>query len=650
MNEEKYSTSLWLLIVWVGAVLLGFTWSSYESFDTPKEALIKIGVAVLGGVVLLRWLQRRTIRFVWHPLTGLALAFWGWGWLSLLVSSHRLLTFHAQLFALHLILLLVFVPVLLSERGDLDHFWRTVSMLGGVVAAVAVAQWAGLDFEHGLQFQPHWLQLPKVEIYSTIGNANYLAAVLAFLLPVTIASAAAWRRQAAGSAHEGASPDKMRQDRRAPVLLLWTSVVVSIAALLLTRSKGGLAAAGVGMVVLWVIWGVSHRWSTTKMVLTGAVGVGLAGLSLALMFWLAPTLGADWEKLVNRAWNDPSVKGRVLMWETTMEMAAAHPIVGIGTGTFGAQYQPYRAVVFDRLPDPASVYPAKEHSYDEAGNAHNDWLQLAAENGIVGLILFSAVVIYYFVGGIKLIMSENGSNVVSTISFSNHLPFPAAVASPSLLCGLLAGMAAMLTHALVDFPLHQPAATLLFWLGLATVVAAGGRPKAWPLPEWMASTAARRSAGGAIIVGIGLLTVQAVRPVIAGVYQREAWLLMTDRHWAEAIPAIRTGLRWEPCHPELTLYLGVASYNQGDLEGSRAAYERYQLLYSDFQTLYNLGLIAVRERRLDQAERYFREALRYKPTLAQAAMALALVAEQMGRPDEARRYRRQALQLRDAGA
>ena len=372
-------------------------------------------------------------------------------------------------------------------------------------------------------------------------------------------------------------------------------------------------------------------------------GLGLAGLLLSLLLWQAPSLGAEWHKLLNLSWDDPSVKGRLLMWHTTLEMAAAHPILGIGTGTFGAQYQPYRAMVFDRLADPAATYPASEPSYDEAGEAHNDWLQLAAENGLVGLALFCGLAILCFMGGLNLLMGK-------TASLKNPAPLAPCSLSPPLLCGLLAGMSAVLTHALVDFPLHQPAAALLFWLGVATVVAMGGRPMAWPLPAWLTAKAVRQGMGAVVVTGVGLLMVQAVRPVIAGAYQREAWQLMNGRRWAEAIPVIRKGLRWEPSQPDLTLYLGVAAYQQGDLEGSRAAYERYQSLYSDFQTLYNLGLIAVRQRRLDQAERYFREALRYKPTLAEAAAALALVAERTGRPDEARRYRQQAIKLGNAGA
>jgi O-antigen ligase len=625
VNEREGKTSLWLLIGWVGSVLLGFTWRSFESFDTPKEALIKVGIAILGGIVILRWLKGRTIRVVWHPLLGMGLAFWGWGWLSLLVSPQSLLTVHAQLFALHLLLLLVLVPLLLPRRDDLERLWLGVLFFGGIVAALAVAQWFGLDYEHGLRFLLRRSPLPKVEIYSTIGNSNYLAAVLAFLFPVTIALAAG------------------EKTTRVRAVMLWGCATVSIAALLMSRSKGGLVAVSVGLAVLWLVWGFSYRWSKKRLFLTGVGGLGCAALLLSVMMWQVPSLGAEWNKLLHLSWNDPSVKGRLLMWNTTLEMAAAHPIIGIGTGTFGAQYQPYRAVVFDRLADPAAVYPAREHGYDEAGHAHNDWLQVAAENGVVGLGLFAGMVLLCLMAGLKLLM-ERPASLTGPLPVTPH-PLPS-----SLLCGLMAGMTALLAHALVDFPLHQPAAVLLFWLGMATVVAAGARPVMWPLPAWLTAKVVRWGASGVVVVGIGLLVVQAVRPVIAGAYQRQAWVLMTGRHWAEAIPVIRAGLRWEPSQPELTLYLGVAAYQQGDLEGSRAAYERYQSLYSDFQTLYNLGLIAVRQRRFDHAERYFREALRYKPTLAEAAAALALVAEQTGRPDEARRYRQQAVRLREAGA
>ena len=624
MRESQDGWVTWLLIGWVGVVLLGFTWYSYESFNTPKEALLRTGITVWAVVVLVRWMQAGLIRFAWSPVVGLAWLLWGWGWLSLTVSPHRTITIGTEWFGLHLVLLTILLPAVLGRRDELRRFWIGTAVIGGVVGAIAGAQWCGLDYEHGIQWRPHQALVQKIGIYSTIGNPNYLAAVLVFLIPVMMALAAGEKRA------------------RSRAAVLWGCTVIATIALVLTRSKGGLVAACVGCLVLLVVWGMCHRWSKKRLILSGVGGVGCAVLSLSLMLWQMPLLGSDWQTLLSRSWNDPSVKGRLLMWKTAMEMVAAHPVIGVGTGTFGAQYQPYRAMVFDRIDNPATIYPASEHSYDETGDAHNDWLQLAAENGIVGLGLFIALVFYVFLGGLRLIMGQVRSPSGASRLVEGTFP-------PDLLCGVLAGISAILIHALVDFPLHQPAAALLFWLGLATIVAAGGRPLNWPLPVWFASRAVRWGMGGIAVLGAGLLVSQAFRPVIAGAYQRDAWVLMSEKQWAAAIPVIQRGLWWDPLQPDLTLYLGVASFQEGDLGGSRVAYERYQLLYSDFQTLYNLGLIAVRQRQFDQAERYFREALRYKPTLAEAAAALSLVAEQMGRPDEARRYRQQAVQLRDAG-
>jgi len=649
----------WLLILWVAGVMLGFTWRSFESFNTPKEAILKSGIVVLSAVVGLRWLKEQAFQLVWHPIVIAGAALWMWGWFSLIVSPQSVETIRAQWFALYLLSLLVLVPVLMDRRGDLERCWSGIVISGGILGLVAVAQWFGFDFLQGFRLSPAGsLPVPKVEIYSTIGNSNYLAAALAFLLPVTIALATGGSGKQIPASGRTAIPSPGADKRGGPApsarypspfaLLLWGCAALDAAALLLTRSKGGLVAALCGLAALWLFWGYGHGWPRKRFIVTGVWGIGLSVGLILLLNWQMPSLNAEWQKLLRLSWDDPSVKGRLLMWNAATEMVKAHPVVGIGTGTFGGQYQPYRALVFDRLPDPAAVYPASEHSYDEAGHAHNDWFQVASENGMVGLALFILFVICLFVGCVKLLrgtaVSQANAASICPLPFTPH-PAPSHV-----LCGLLAGMAAMLMHALVDFPLHQPVAVLLFWLGAASIVAVGGRRVNRPLPPRLTPRFVQWMGRGMIVLVAGLLVIQAVRPLVAGAYQRAASEMMNGRQWAAALPMIEGGLRWEPLQPELTLYLGVVYYQLGNLDGSRAAYIRYQSLYSDYQTLYNLGLIAVRQRQLNQAEAYFKEALRLRPTLAVAATALALVAEQTGRPDEASRYRQKAVQLGNAGA
>jgi O-antigen ligase len=649
--------SLFLLIGLVSGVMVCFTWRTYESFNTPKEAVLKIGTLLLGTVVFWGWVRRRRVGLPWGPMVWAVVALWGWGWVSLLVSPYRLQVVRSQAFSFHLLLVAVLVPLLLKGGKEIVRLWSGVAMLGGAVALIAVAQYFGFNYTQGLRLIPLTQPLVKTEIYSTIGNPNYVAAVLAFLLPiiVVLAVSGGFARQFVWG--------------RMWTLALWGCAGVAAVALLLSRSKGGFVAGISGFVVLWLLWGRWMSWPLKRMLMIG-IKYGGIGLLLFLMIgWLLPdvfpgrrlegaALAQEWEKLSRLSWEDPSVKGRLLIWQTAREMIAAHPIIGIGTGTFGAQYQPYRALVFEKLQDPASTYPASEPSYNEAGQAHNDYLQLAAENGLVGLGLFVGLVCLCFFYGWRLLRKCS-----SPLLFTPY-PFP-------LLCGVLAGMAALLTHAAVDFPLNQPVAALLFWLAIGTVLAMDLQrsvmlPSPFTLypvpftlhpafshrliewwPRWLLSGGVRRTIGTVAFLAVGWLMVGAIRPVVAEAYHRDAWLFMDRHQWAEAMAVIEKGLQWDPSHPELVLYRGVTAYQLGDLSTSRAAYKQYQSLYSDFQTLYNLGLIALRERQFLTAEGYFREALRYKPTLWEAAEALALVAEETGRPEEARRYRQQSVVLRN---
>jgi O-antigen ligase len=646
-NDRIAATRSWAngglaagLLVLAAGVMLFFAWRIFDAFSVPKEALLKIGTLVLGAGVIWRWWRDGMVRWPWGPIIVAVAAMWGWGWVSLAVTPYPIWTVRLQWFLLHLFLAVFMVPVILNHERQLWWFWKGIALVGALVALIAVGQYFGLDYEQGIRFVRLAEPPLKTEIYSTIGNANYLAAVLAFLLPIAMAAA-------------------IDRQSRARAALWWGCVVLLAAALIMTRSKGGLLAGIAGGALFWWLHGMWRRRPIGS-VIAGSAG-WLIGMLAAVLIggWLVtatffgpeaartPSLMEDWKKLSSLSWDDPSVKGRLLMWQTTLEMVADHPITGIGAGTYGAQYQSYRARVFERLPDPAAVYPASEHSYDEAGHAHSDYLQLLAETGLVGLGLFLGLIALCYVTGLKILRAHDPSLATG--------PWPLA----PLLCGILAALAALLTYAMVDFPLNQPVAGLLFWLGIGTIVAmdaqrepSGGR---WrhrllqrPVP-WMAG----RLAGGVLGVGllflVGLGAVHAIRPVMASAYQRDGWRLMIEQRWAAALPVIEEGLAWEPWQPELTLYLGVAHYQLGHLGLSRAAYRRYQLLYSDYQTLYNLGLIAVRERQFTAAEGYFRQALRFKPTLAEAAALLAVVAEQTGRPDEAQDYRRHAARLRAVG-
>lgn len=89
-----------------------------------------------------------------------------------------------------------------------------------------------------------------------------------------------------------------------------------------------------------------------------------------------------------------SSRGRLFIWEVTTSMIRQHPAFGIGVGRFEAEYNNYQAEWFmahpDKMDGPRGLV---------AGNTKycfNEYLETAAELGIIGLLLFFALIISAF--------------------------------------------------------------------------------------------------------------------------------------------------------------------------------------------------------------------------------------------------------------
>jgi putative inorganic carbon (HCO3(-)) transporter len=91
--------------------------------------------------------------------------------------------------------------------------------------------------------------------------------------------------------------------------------------------------------------------------------------------------------------SDTSSQDRKLIWHAAWKMIVWRPWLGLGLGTFMFN--------FDR-------FVAKGYIFD-APYAHNCYLQIAAELGMVGLLVFLAIIIIFFWQGIRLLNSRQRS-------------------------------------------------------------------------------------------------------------------------------------------------------------------------------------------------------------------------------------------------
>ncbi|WP_395657767.1 O-antigen ligase family protein [Nocardioides sp.] len=180
-----------------------------------------------------------------------------------------------------------------------------------------------------------------------IGDPNDLAF---FLLPAV----------ALGPAVRGAGPQRRLWDVATVV------VVVGIAG---TLSRGALVGLA-GMLVVALVTGMVRA-----RVLAGL----MAAVSLAVVVVVMTLPGLVSVSLQQKGVvADQNVSERLDLWSAAAQMTIEHPVIGMGPGAFSLEHQDYTTGLPDDVNHPLDV-------------AHNTWLEVSSELGLVGLAAFVAV-------------------------------------------------------------------------------------------------------------------------------------------------------------------------------------------------------------------------------------------------------------------
>ncbi len=186
----------------------------------------------------------------------------------------------------------------------------------------------------------------------TFGDPNDLAAVLVVGLLVSLAVAL---------------------NRKAPPALRLGSIgaaVLSVAGIFLSLSRGGLVALGVALVAGVVVAG---RWRPLMALLT--LTVAFATVSY-YTFFASP----DARQRVTQT-NGGS--GRADLWRVGLRMVNDHPVRGVGTDNFQVSSVHYLLL-------PGAITRAV-YIVDKPKVAHNMYLGVLAEEGVIGLGLFLTI-------------------------------------------------------------------------------------------------------------------------------------------------------------------------------------------------------------------------------------------------------------------
>lgn len=218
-------------------------------------------------------------------------------------------------------------------------------------------------------------------------------------------------------------------------LLFITAIALMGIALVMSGSRGGLVALLAEIIFLVAIA------TKTRNARQLALKIGLATALVVAIISGTILIGGDstLTRIAETAKSKDPTSSRLQIWDATLEVIKSSPVFGTGFGAFGVAYTKF---------DPMN-------GRERVEQAHNDYLQVLADAGIVGALIGLFFLFALFRDGWRRLGSKD--------------TFRRGVA-----VGALGGCFAILVHSLFDFVLHTTAISLLF-LVMAALATVNGR-------------------------------------------------------------------------------------------------------------------------------------------------------------------------------
>jgi O-antigen ligase len=398
--------------------LVAFVVLSFGGVEAWGQAALEIGAGCLFFVWGVEALRRRRLEIRWHwlylPLLGIgvvALAQILFG-----ISVYPYLT-KVELLKWGAYVLLLFLTIE-SFRTE-EHFQELVWFflgLGFVVSLFAIVQ--HFTFNGKL----YWLvALPGGGApFGPFVNSNHFAGFVELVAPLGLALLLF----------------RARRTEQVPMLVLFT--VVPVGALVLSGSRGGIIGLALEIVLLAILSRTHHLG---RKQLLGAAGIAVLGGAFAL--WLGVSTAVQhFEKLAH---GGIAQELRVSIYRDTWRIFLDRPWMGTGLGTLVTAYPRYASFYDGRVVD----------------HAHNDYLELLSDTGVIGGLCGLTFIGLLLWSGLKGLQAASGR------------------CERAIRAGSLVACAGLLVHSLVDFNLHIPSNALIFLLlaGVATAKRAESRDK-----------------------------------------------------------------------------------------------------------------------------------------------------------------------------
>ena len=558
------------------------------NFYTPAKEFAYETLIIIGLMFwVLKMMNREEIKFTSTPLNLPVISFIAICTLSLIWSD----TFFTSLKELPLFLAgpLLYFIIVNNIRGEkqINRIISIVIIVGVVLGVYGIFQHNNIDFYFGIY------RIVGQRVYGLSGNTGHFAGYI--ILPLSLAI----------------SLFLVSKNRNRKILLL-IGILTMGTTLILTFGRSSYLALGISFLSMFFLFLLARGKNLIKENKKIFIFL-LIVIILAVSLFVIPTSLIKPGPTISRIKgifaiallkNTLTSGARIAIWKVTGTMIKDRPILGSGIGTFKYNDLRYKAKFFEQG-DNRSIYPY----YGFADMTHNEYLQLWAELGAIGLALFLWIIIAYFSHGIRYLRREKDGQ------------------KQGIMIGLMGAVIAFLMNSFFWFPLHLPSSVSLLWLfiGLATVIGIEKNGKL-EVKEKIISRGIKHKQESknniykfmpiffiVIILLAIFLCVTVARPFMARIIWYSGFKEFEKENWEKATDIYEVALKWDP-------YAGGLFYDLGKIFMMRNLYGTALKSFKESEKYFdlpglpqNLAIVYLQSGMLDDAVIKLRQAISYQP-------------------------------------
>lgn len=312
----------------------------------------------------------------------------------------------------------------LQTRKSLNFVVAALLVAGSLEATYGIYQWI-IGVEPLANWEDPETLNPLTRVYSTLMNPNLLGGYLLPIFPLAVSAALVWKGWFR--------------------LLGVATALVAPVCIWFTYSRG--AMLGLAAVVgVYALLGLSLGWPLVKksrklqLILGGGAFAALAAIVLRIA--TSPALQERIASMFTLRGHS-SNSFRVNVWMGVMDMVRDNWLIGVGIGNTAFR----------------KMYSLYMYSGFEALGAYNILLEVLAEMGVVGLVVFCWLLLAFLARNLYTFWAGQGANRW----------WAAAI---------LAAFAGTLVMGMFDTVFYRPSVQLQFWLLLALTIAISPRKEA----------------------------------------------------------------------------------------------------------------------------------------------------------------------------